>query len=187
MGAAEILGKNGRCCDFQSFGRFHFSKYGICDGRCTPKDKLVRKFDVVLANQVWEHLDSSHAATRNVLRILRMGGYFWLAVPFVVRCHGSPHDCSRWKVRGLTHFLVEADFDPDHIRAGQWGNRHAAPCNLEAEQPPSYAPKTDDLTNDQDNPIWAWLWRRKFHAPRLLRSVFVRQFGLEGRRSYTIY
>ncbi|MFX0540567.1 methyltransferase domain-containing protein [Roseovarius sp. S4756] len=161
MDAAEISGKNGRRYTFGSYTRFRYPEHDICEGPFLSQDGLVQKFDIVLANQVWEHLDRPYAATRNVLRMLRMGGYFWLAVPFFVRYHGAPHDCTRWTARGLTNLLIEAGFDAAHIKAGQWGNRQAAARNLEDKWPPVYDPATDDLTNDPDYPICAWALAQK--------------------------
>jgi len=161
MEAAEISGKTGRRYEFKSYDRFRYPKYDICEGPFEGADGLVRKFDIVLANQVWEHLDRPYAATRNVLRMLRVGGYFWIAVPFLIRYHGAPVDCSRWTARGLKNLLIEAGFEPENIRAEQWGNRQAALRNLEPKWPPVYDPDTDDLTNDPDCPICAWALARK--------------------------
>lgn len=161
MDAAEISGKNGRRYPFRSYERFRFPKHDICKGPFEDAGGLVHKFDIVLANQVWEHLDRPYAATKNVLRMLRVGGYFWLAVPFFIRYHGSPVDCSRWSARGLTNLLIEAGFEEDNIRAAQWGNRAAAARNLEDTWPPAYDPARDDLTNDPDCPICAWALARK--------------------------
>ncbi len=161
MDAAEISGKTGRRFVFQSYDRFRYPKYDICDGPFETEDGLVRKYDIILANQVWEHLDRPYAAARNVLRMLRVGGYFWLAVPFYIRYHGAPVDCSRWTARGLKNLLIEAGFDADNIRAEQWGNRAAAARNLEADWPPVYDPESDDLTNDPNCPVCAWALARK--------------------------
>ena len=161
MDAAEISGKNGRRYDFQSYRRFRFPEYDICKGPYLSEDGLVQKFDIILANQVWEHLERPYAATRNVLRMLRMGGYFWVAVPFFVPYHSAPHDCSRWTARGLKNLLIEAGFDEAHIKAGQWGNRAAAARNLEKDWPPVHDPATDDLADDPDYPICAWALAQK--------------------------
>jgi len=161
MDAGEISGKNGRRYPFRSYERFRYPKYDICAGPLEDAGGLVQKFDIILANQVWEHLDRPYAATRNVLRNLRVGGYFWLAVPFFIRYHGSPVDCSRWSARGLTNLLIEAGFDEANIRAEQWGNRNAARRNLEDAWPPAYDAATDDLTNDPECPVCAWALARK--------------------------
>jgi SAM-dependent methyltransferase len=161
MEAAEISGKNGRRYAFKSYARYRYPKHDICEGPYLDEDGLVRKFDIILANQVWEHLDRPYRATRNVLRMLRVGGYFWLAVPFYIRHHASPVDCSRWSARGLKNLLIESGFDEDNIRAEQWGNRNAALRNMEDKWPPAYDPDRDDLTNDPNCPICAWALARK--------------------------
>jgi SAM-dependent methyltransferase len=115
----------------------------------------VLKFDLIMANQVWEHIDRPHAATRNVWRMLRPGGWFWIAVPFFIPYHAVPVDCSRWSARGLANLLVEAGFAPERVQSQQWGNRHAAARNLEMPWPPEYL-VGDDLTNDPDFPVVAW-------------------------------
>ena len=154
MDAAEVSGKFGRRFEFRSYERFRYPKYDICDGPYRGAGGRVLQFDLVLANQVWEHLDRPYAATRHVLEMLRPGGYFWVAVPFYIPYHCDPVDCSRWTARGLKNLLVEAGFDEDKVRAKQWGNRAAARRNFETPWPPPY--DGDDLTNEPDFPICAW-------------------------------
>lgn len=161
MEAAEISGKSGRRYDFRSYERFRYPKHDICEGPFEDEDGLIRKFDIVLANQVWEHLERPYAATRNVLRMLRVGGYFWVAVPFFIPHHAAPVDCSRWTARGLKNLLIKAGFAEENIRAEQWGNRHAALRNLEPDWPPVYDPARDSLENDPDCPTCAWALARK--------------------------
>ena len=119
LAAAEISGKHGKRYDFKSYERFRFPKYDICEGPFVDADGRARKFDMILANQVWEHLDRPYAATKNVRKMLRKGAYFWVAVPFFIPYHGAPVDCSRWSARGLKNLLVEAGFDitvaPPHV------------------------------------------------------------------------
>ena len=120
------------------------------------------EFDIVLANQVWEHLDRPYAATRNVLKMLRPGGYFWVAVPFFIPYHGDPVDCSRWTARGLKNLLIEAGFEENAIEAQQWGNRNAARRNLDdGPWPPDYDEDRDSLEDDPEMPICAWALARK--------------------------
>lgn len=161
MEAAEVSGKFGRRFAFKSYTRFRYPKHDICKGPYVDAAGEVLHFDIVLANQVWEHLDRPYAATRHVLEMLRPGGYFWLATPFFVPFHGDPVDCSRWSARGLKNLLIEAGFDAARIRADQWGNRHAARRNLEAEWPPEYRRETDDLADEPDFPICAWALAQK--------------------------
>lgn len=161
LDVAEISGKWGLMFTFRSYQRFQFPQWDICAGPYRDDDGGVQDFDLILANQVWEHLDRPHAAARNVLEMLRPGGHFWLAVPFFVPFHAAPADCARWSARGLSNLLIEAGFDPDRITARQWGNRNAALRNMEEKWPPKYRPATDSLDNDPAMPICAWAMAQK--------------------------
>ncbi len=158
---AEISGKWGQMFDFATYQQFRFPQYDICEGPIRDDNGGVLKFDLVLANQVWEHLDRPYAATKNVRKMLRRGGYFWLAVPFYIPFHAAPNDCSRWSARGLKNLLMECGFEGDAIRAQQWGNRNAALRNLEDQWPPEYDEASDPLDNDPEMPVCAWAIAQK--------------------------
>jgi len=160
LDAAEISGAWGEGLGFRSFRSFTYPAFDPCAGPFLDEDGRVLKFDVILANQVWEHIDRPYAATRNVLKMLKKGGWFWLAVPFFIPYHAVPVDCSRWSARGLRNLLIEAGFEEESIRAAQCGNRAAAARNLELPWPPVARPE-DDLTNDPDFPVVAWAMGRR--------------------------
>ncbi|MBD3662964.1 methyltransferase domain-containing protein [Sulfitobacter aestuariivivens] len=159
---AEVSGHWGREFDFKSYDIFRYPRWDICEG--PYRDKVtgeMRTFDLVLANQVWEHLDRPYAATRHVYQMLRTGGHFWLAVPFFVPFHAAPQDNSRWSARGLKNLLIEGGFPEETIHSEQWGNRHVALRNMEKEWPPEYDEKTDSIKNDPMMPICAWALAQK--------------------------
>ena len=164
MDVCEISGSWGKQFGFRSYSPIWYRQHDICKGPFTDDRGQVRQFDLILANQVWEHLDRPFEATLNVLEMLRPGGHFWLAVPFFIPFHAAPNDCSRWSARGLVNLLTECGFDPAEIRAEQWGNRHAALRNLEPEWPPVYDSERDSLENDPSFPISAWAIARKSSA-----------------------
>lgn len=153
---AEISGKWGQMFNFRSYEQFRYPQYDICAGPYLDEAGKPRKFDLIMANQVWEHLDRPYAATRHVRRMLKKGGHFWVAVPFFVPFHAAPMDNSRWSARGLKNLLIEAGFEEEAIRAYQWGNRNAALRNMDEIWPPPYVETTDPLENDPDMPICAW-------------------------------
>ena len=161
LDVAEISGKWGKQFGFRSYEQFLYPRFDICAGPFPRPDGKPRKFDLILANQVWEHLDRPYAATKNVRRMLKKGGHFWLAVPFHVPFHAAPLDNSRWSARGLRNLLIECGFDEDAIHAEQWGNRNAAARNLELPWPPTYDETRDDLENDPEMPICAWAIARR--------------------------
>jgi len=160
LDVVELSGKWGESFRFRSYRSLQFRKFDPCLGPLRDEAGKVVRFDLILANQVWEHVDRPHAATRNIWRMLRPGGWFWLAVPFFVPYHGAPVDCSRWSARGLKNLLVEAGFEPDRVQSHQWGNRHVAARNLELPWPPEYR-EGDDLTNDPDFPVVSWAMAQK--------------------------
>lgn len=157
----EISGKWGSYFPFRSYESFRYPDYDICRGPFLTDEGKPRKFDLIIADQVWEHLDRPYAATRNVLKMLRKGAYFYIATPFFIPYHGAPVDCSRWSARGLTNLLIEAGFAAEGIRAAQWGNRAAAARNLETPWPPEHDPDRDDLSNDPAFPLTAWALAQK--------------------------
>jgi SAM-dependent methyltransferase len=155
LDVAEISGRWGAAMGFRSHQSFHYPAHDPCTGPFRDEAGKVLKFDLIMANQVWEHINRPHAATRNVYRMLRPGGWFWVAVPFFIPYHAVPVDCSRWTARGLMNLLIEAGFDENRIQSYQWGNRHVAQRNLETPWPPEYR-DGDDLTNDPAFPVVAW-------------------------------
>ena len=159
---AEVSGNWGQQFAFKSYDIFRYPAWDICKGPYRDEQSgEVRRFDLVLANQVWEHLDRPYAATRHVYEMLRDGGYFWVAVPFFIPFHAAPQDNSRWSARGLKNLLIEAGFDAEAIHADQWGNRHVARRNLEDEWPPVYDAEKDNIKNDPMMPICSWALAQK--------------------------
>lgn len=161
LDVAEVSGKWGQQFTFGSYKRYLYPEYDVCAGPYTDETGKILKFDLILANQVWEHLDRPYQATKNVRRMLKKGAHFWLAVPFYIPFHAAPADCSRWSARGLKNLLIECGFDENHIRAEQWGNRNAALRNMEDKWPPTYDEATDTLEDDPAMPICAWAIAQK--------------------------
>lgn len=158
---AEISGKWGRGFGFKTYTQFRFPQYDICAGPFLDESGAPRQFDLILANQVWEHLDRPYRALGHVRQMLRDGGHFWIAVPFYIPFHAAPYDCSRWSARGLKNLLIEGGFDEDKIETYQWGNRNAARRNLELPWPPEVNAEDEDLTDEPDMPICSWGLARK--------------------------
>lgn len=159
---AEISGKMTRTMKFRtkSFSRFDFPEYDICQEPFLGEDKEPLQFDVIVANQVWEHLDRPYKATQNVYAMLREGGCFYVAVPFYVRFHGYPVDCSRWSARGLKNLLIECGFQEDKIRAEQWGNLECAraECGYRFAR---FDESKNSLEDDPRFPVVAWAVAQK--------------------------
>lgn len=160
MSMAEISGTYWtRARKWKLAANYSYPDYDICVDAFYDERGSVRTFDMIIADQVWEHLDRPYAATRNVLSMLNKGGYFYIAVPFFARYHAYPVDCSRWTSRGLTNLLIESGFDAAQISADQWGNLKAARRDV-ARRWAKHQP-TDDLANDPNFPIVSWALARR--------------------------
>ena len=108
---------------FENMGFAHFTatsypSFDICS------DLMPSKYDLVIADQVFEHLEHPEQAAKNVYKMLAVGGWFLIATPFMLRIHLHPIDCYRWTPLGLTSMLSRAGFQKDAIETGQWGNRN---------------------------------------------------------------
>jgi len=117
LDALEISGDRWRSlAKFKSYRSVDFPEYDLC---IAP---LPEQFDLVVADQVFEHLLWPYRAGRNVYEMVRPGGHFLVMTPFLVRVHAHPTDCSRWTETGIRHLLGECGFPMDLIRTGSWGN-----------------------------------------------------------------
>jgi SAM-dependent methyltransferase len=160
LDVAELSGKWGESFPFRGYQSLPFRVFDPCKGRLLDDAGKVIRFDLIMANQVWEHVDRPFTATGNIFRMLRRGGWFWVAVPFFIPYHAAPVDCSRWTARGLKNLLIEGGFAPDRVQSYQWGNRHVALRNMETPWPPEYR-DGDDLSDDPDFPVVAWAMAQK--------------------------
>ena len=97
MDALEISGDRWARHGFRSYVSAKYPKYDVC------KEPLPSSFDIIIAEQVFEHLLWPHRAAKNVYAMLRPGGYFLVTAPFLQKIHEYPVDCSRWTETGLKY------------------------------------------------------------------------------------
>ncbi|HEV3470566.1 MAG TPA: methyltransferase domain-containing protein [Pyrinomonadaceae bacterium] len=137
---------------FREYRSLGFSELDIC-ARAPPGE-----YDLIIAEQVFEHLLYPHRAARNVRAALRPGGHFLVTVPFLYRVHNEPVDCTRWTELGLKHHLRDCGFPLETITTGSRGNRRAVKENLPASVP--YRPRLHSLKNEPPWPITVWALAR---------------------------
>jgi SAM-dependent methyltransferase len=138
--------------NFGSYTSTTFPDFDICA-------KIIdRQFDLIIADQVFEHLAWPMRAGRNVYAMLRRGGYFVIATPFLIRVHEDPIDCSRWTERGLSYLLQECGFLAPDIKTGSWGNRKCLNANLSKWRKYGFY---RSLANEPDLPVTVWAIARK--------------------------
>ena len=106
--------RNSPCCRRNRMGVAQASGRAVRPiGRCDRRPRTIGTplddtFDLIIAEQVFEHLLWPYRAARNVHRMLRPGGSFLITTPFLVKIHPVPNDCSRWTETGMKHLLAEA-------------------------------------------------------------------------------
>jgi hypothetical protein len=151
--ALEISGVKWKDYGFSHYTSVWYPDYDVCSGAMTER------FDIIIAEQVFEHLLWPYRAVRNVFEMLNPNGAFLITTPFLVRIHGHPIDCSRWTELGIRHLLAEGGFDIDRITTGSWGNRACVRSNFFRWTP--YTPWLHSLRNEPDYPSVVWALARK--------------------------
>jgi SAM-dependent methyltransferase len=138
---------------FKTYTPANYPDYDVCEGPLPGQ-----QFDLIIADQVFEHLKRPYRAGRHVYEMLRAGGYFVVTVPFLVRLHDSPIDCSRWTETGLSYLLQECGFAENDIQTEAWGNRACIKANFKAWRRYGwYRP----LANEPNFPVVVWAFARK--------------------------
>jgi hypothetical protein len=148
----EISGSRYKDTGFRSYRSLQYPDFDVC------RDPIPAPVDLIIADQVWEHLLWPYRAARTVLDGLRPGGRFLIATPFLIRVHANPTDCSRWTEIGLRHFLAEAGFPIDRIVTGSWGNRACVRANLDQWARRGFG---GSLVNEPNYPVVVWALAEK--------------------------
>ena len=151
--ALEISGTHWEDFGFMSYESANFPMFDVCKG------SLPRTFNIILADQVLEHVLWPYRAGKNIYEMLEPGGYFLVTTPFLVKIHNDPTDCTRWTEVGLKYFLAECGFPLDGTKTGSWGNRECVIENFSRWIP--YRPGVHSLKNDTDFPYHVWALARK--------------------------
>lgn len=123
------------------------------------KDRLPEQFDIVIADQVLEHLPHPIAAVRNIYAMIRPGGSAMIATPFLFRVHPRPQDYSRWTEAGLRQLLIDGGFSEDQIRTHSWGNKACARAHIGGAVVDFGFGR--DLSNDPEYPLQVWAFARR--------------------------
>ena len=138
---------------FKSYKSVHFPNFDIC------QSTSAEKFDLIIAEQVFEHLLWPYRAAQNVLQMLNSRSYLLVTLPFLIRYHGCPHDCTRWTETGIKYFLAECGFPIESIVTGSWGNRFCVKGNFKKWT--RYRPWQHSLKNDPTFPVCVWALAKK--------------------------
>jgi SAM-dependent methyltransferase len=152
--AAEISGEAHASKPWKSFASLNYPEFDLCaplEGSST--------FDIVICEQVIEHVLDPVAAARNLRALCTRGGHVIVSTPFLIRIHELPmfgmHDYWRFTPRGLRRLLEHAGLVVDTVES--WGNRSCVVGNFDLW--PAYR-RWHSLRNEPDLPVQVWAFAR---------------------------
>jgi len=136
--------------NFRSYQTAEYPEYDICQ-----EPFALQQFDLIIAEQVFEHVLRPDRAAANVYQLLRPGDFFVISTPFLLKVHEHPLDLYRWTEHGIRQLLETAGFTV--LSTGSWGNRQC----LFADMKPGlqwtlYNPREHGLHNEPQFAIVVW-------------------------------
>lgn len=120
--AVEISGNLHAGRAWRSYERLSYPEFDICSS--VPD----RTFDVVVCEQVLEHVRDPWTAARTLRDLCRPGGHVVVSTPFLIKVHNEPTDYWRFTVPGLRLLLEAAGLEV--LSAQSWGNRACVRANF---------------------------------------------------------
>jgi SAM-dependent methyltransferase len=152
--AAEISGAGRAGHNWKQFVSLDYPEFDVC---APLVDRGV--FDVVICEQVIEHVIDPWAAVKNLRGLCRPGGHVIVSTPFLIRVHELPAygmpDYWRFTPRGLHTLVASAGLQVDSV--GTWGNRSCVLANFDTW--PAYR-RWHSLANEPDLPVQVWAFAR---------------------------
>ena len=72
-------------------------------------------FDLVMSQEVVEHVPDPFQALREMRRVLRRGGTLYFQVPFIIGYHPGPTDFWRFTKEGVSEIVSQAGFERPEV------------------------------------------------------------------------
>lgn len=118
-----------------------------------------RTYDVVICEQVLEHVVDPCAAAANLRRLCAPAGHVIVSTPFLIRVHEEAmflmKDYWRFTPRGLETLLEHAGLRVESVHS--WGNRQCVVGNLNRW---SARRRWHSLRNEPNFPVQVWAFAR---------------------------
>ena len=132
----------------------------------------IGEFDVVICEQVLEHVDDPWVASRTLRQLSRPGGHVLVSTPFMLKIHPSPADHWRFTPTGLREVLERADLEI--VEIGSWGNSWCIAANSRRWAPYRWWHRVLSrwtLRNDHAVPQVVWALTRRPVGPSAGRPI----------------
>jgi 2-polyprenyl-3-methyl-5-hydroxy-6-metoxy-1,4-benzoquinol methylase len=154
LSAAEISGENHARKPWKEHSNLAYPEFDLC----APLQEE-RRFDVVICEQVLEHVVDPCAAAANLRRLCAEGGHVIVSTPFLIKVHELPlfgmNDYWRFTPRGLRTLLESAGLVVDAVET--WGN---VPCVVGNLRRWSAYRDWHPLDNDPELAVQVWAFAR---------------------------
>jgi hypothetical protein len=155
LSAAEISGDSHADRGWREYEQLEYPRFDIC----APVEQPGR-YDVVICEQVLEHVVDPFTAGANLRELCARGGHVIVSTPFLIKVHELPmfamRDYWRFTPRGLRTLLERSGLVVEEI--GEWGNRDCIVGNLDHWS--AYRPD-QSLENEADLPVQVWAFARR--------------------------
>ena len=147
----EISGTSHRGHPWKEFTSSGYPALDLCEPPST-----LDTYDLVICEQVLEHVPDPWRATRTLYDLCRAGGHVVVSTPFLIKVHPTPFDFWRFTEDGMRRLLEGSGFVVDEI--GSWGNKRAVRGNLRR-----FAPMRSwySLRNQGEFPLVVWAFARR--------------------------
>jgi SAM-dependent methyltransferase len=123
LDSVEVSGTFHENRGWKSYESLSYPEFDLCK---PPETR--RQFDVVLCEQVLEHVVDPWTAAKTLHSLAKPGGHVVVSTPFLLRIHNAPGDYWRFTPEGLAIVLQTAGLDVVNIQS--WGNAACVKGNL---------------------------------------------------------
>ena len=151
LDVVEISGTDNSVYNWKTYTRYSYPEFDLLN-----PGLITKQYDVVLCEQVLEHVQDPFQATRTLYDLLIPGGVLVVSTPFLIRLHGMPDDYWRFTPSGIVILLESAGFKS--IEVHTWGNKSAVKNNLHNWQHYRFY---HSLKNNPSTPVMVWAFARK--------------------------
>lgn len=154
LSAAEISGDTHADKPWREYTSLNYPEFDVCAPVTVPD-----RFDVVICEQVLEHVIDPWRAAANLRELTVPGGHVIVSAPFLIKVHElllfGMHDYWRFTPRGLRALLEGGGLVVDTVET--WGNRRCVIGNLRRW---SAYRRWHTLRNDPELAIQVWAFAR---------------------------
>lgn len=151
LSVVEVSGMIRSGYPWASYRRLEYPEFDLCD----PSPTHDGRYDLVICEQVLEHVENPVTAVGNLKALCAPGGLLLVSTPFLIRIHPDPGDFWRFTPDGLKKLLECQGLRVEWVRS--WGNRAVVRGNFRVWAP--YWPGRN-LKNDPDLAVQVWALAR---------------------------